>query len=218
MELHYTQENIKVIKKDLADSCKLIAVSKYRETEDIKRVYDFGIRDFAENRVQPLLERHEELPKDIKWHIIGHLQRNKVKYIAPFIHMIHSVDSIRLLKEINKRALENERVIPCLLQFHIAQEESKFGFSPADIENISNEIKNLNLSHVQITGLMAMATFTKDESLVEQEFAQARDLSLKLQEVFPKAIELSIGMSGDYEIAQKFGSTMVRIGSKIFEK
>lgn len=212
----------KEIKEELAKThtC-LVAVSKTKPAAMIQEMYNAGQRIFGENRVQELTEKQEILPKDIKWHAIGHLQRNKVKYIAPFISMIHSGDSARLLTEIDKRAKENERVIDCLLQFHIAEEESKFGWQ--NLEEVgaylqSQEYEKLN--NIRICGVMGMATFTDNTEQVRLEFRRlegyfnslkstffAKDLSFK---------EISMGMSGDYQIAIEEGSTMVRIGSLLF--
>jgi pyridoxal phosphate enzyme (YggS family) len=213
-------ENIRRIQQEIDEKAKLIVVSKYREIQEIEAAYDFGIRSFAENRVQALLERYEMLPKDIEWHLIGHLQSNKVKYIAEFIAMIHSVDSIKLLEEINVQAAKFDRKIPCLIQLHLAQEESKFGIPPNEIKSFFDAATALPLPHVQISGLMAMATFTEDKNLIKSEFEQAqlhfshiKSQYFSNEENFK---ELSIGMSGDYMLAIEHGSTMVRIGSACF--
>lgn len=199
---------------------KLIAVSKTKPTTAILEAYEAGNRIFGENKVQELTQKAEELPADIEWHFIGHLQRNKVKYIAPFVHLIHAVDSLRLLKEINKQAIKNERVISCLLQVHIADEEAKFGFDENELMNLVSlaEIKDLN--NIKVIGLMGMATNTENKDQVNKEFKGLKNLFDELKKhSLPSNIdmrELSMGMSGDYKLAIVQGSTMVRIGSSIF--
>ena len=214
-------ENLARINGELPPTTKLIVVSKYREIKEIKEAYDAGQRHFAENRVQALLERKEQLPSDIKWHLIGHLQTNKVKYIADFIHCIHSVDSRKLAKEIDKQAAKSQRRISVLLQTHVAQEESKFGIPPSDFQSFVKELIQLDLKHLSIDGIMGMATFTENKTLINTEFKQIRELQ---HEVIIEKLngedpfnECSIGMSGDYLIAIEHGSTMVRIGSAIFK-
>ena len=204
--------NINKIKKEISETATLVAVSKTKPNEAIQEAYDFGQRIFGENKVQELVQKYEDLPKDIEWHLIGHLQTNKVKYIAPFVCMIHAVDSMKLLKEINKQASKNNRVIDCLIQVKIAEEESKFGLSKNETEDIlnSNEIKQL--TNIQIVGFMGMATNSSDETQVKEEFSS-------LHTFFKQHTELSIlsmGMSGDYKIAIKEGSNMIRVGSTIF--
>jgi PLP dependent protein len=193
----------------------LVVVTKTQQAEKIMEVYDAGYKIFGENKVQELLEKYETLPKDIQWHLIGHLQTNKVKYIAPFVHLIHSVDSLKLLQEIDKQALRNNRGIDCLLQIHIAQEETKFGFDFNEAEQIinANQLKN-----VSIVGLMGMATNTNNEEQIKSEFHSLKSFfdKLKSQTQNPLFQILSMGMSSDYKIAIKEGSTMVRIGSSIF--
>ncbi len=199
----------------------LVAVSKTKPVEDIQALYDLGHRDFGENYVQELTEKFELLPKDINWHFIGHLQSNKVKYIAPFIHLIHGVDSFGLLKEINKQALKNNRSIACLLQVHIAKEETKFGFDANELDNLLNSNFNeLNeLKNVRICGLMGMASFTEDNNLIIREFNYLNkwfDKYAALQIPNCKLQILSMGMSADYKFALDAGSNMVRIGSLLF--
>ena len=212
------KENIKRIKDDLPQGVTLIAVSKTKSIEAIKEAYDAGQRDFGENRVQELVPKHEALPKDIRWHLIGHLQSNKVKYIAPFVHMIHSVDTENLLAEINKQAQKNNRVIPVLLQIFIAQEETKFGFSFEEADKLLNNSPGVKYPGVKISGLMGMATNTENESQVRGEFHSLHDFFVQA----PFRIQnsefriLSMGMSSDWEIAVKEGSTMIRVGSSIF--
>ena len=190
---------------------KLVAVSKLKSVEDIQQLYDLGQRDFGENYVQELMDKQALLPADIRWHFIGHLQSNKVKYIASFIHLIQSVDSINLLKEIDKQAGKHNRKINCLLQVHIADEQSKFGFEEGEVLNIQSE----EYKHVKICGLMGMATFTEDNDRIISEFEKLNTLHHKIQSSLPGNI-LSMGMSDDYGIAIKSGSNMVRIGSMLF--
>lgn len=203
-----------------ATQATLVAVSKTKPEADLLALYEQGQRDFGENRVQELTDKYEALPKDIKWHFIGHLQTNKVKYIAPFVHLIHSIDRMKVLKEINKRAKEEERVIDCLLQFHIAEEESKFGFDLPEAKAMLASPAYQQFQNVRICGVMGMATFTEDLDKVRREFQSLRRIFEQLQsEHFagqPHFKELSMGMSGDYEIALEEGSTMVRIGSLLF--
>jgi pyridoxal phosphate enzyme (YggS family) len=215
------KENLIEIKNTFVNAeCLLIAVSKTKPIEALKEAYAAGIRDFGENKVQEIVEKQAHMPIDTQWHMIGHLQRNKVKYIAAFIHLIHGVDSFKLLQEINKEAKKADRIISCLLQIHIAEEESKFGFDKDELEKMlqSEEIKHLQ--HVNILGLMGMATYTKNKEVIRKEFNGLKMLfdELKLREL-PSNFdlkEISMGMSGDYLIAQEEGSTMVRIGSAIF--
>ena len=200
--------------------CKLIAVSKTKPIEDLQEAYAAGIRDFGENKVQEIQAKQPQMPADTRWHMIGHLQSNKVKYIAPFVHLIHGVDSFKLLKEIDKQGKKINRVIPVLLQIHIAEEETKFGFDQTELEEMLISEEFLQLTHVQIKGLMGMATFTENESQIRKEFNGLKQLfeSLKSKALpaFVQLEEVSMGMSGDYQIAQEEGSTMVRIGSAIF--
>lgn len=198
----------------------LVAVSKTKPNSEILQVYSEGQRVFGENKVQELVTKFEELPKDIEWHMIGHLQRNKVKYIAPFVAMIHAVDSLRLAKEINKQAKQNNRVIPVLLQLHIADESSKFGFEFNDLESLLSQNELQSLDSIEIHGLMGMATFTDNTNQVKQEFQSLKRYFDTLKSNYfndNKAFkEISMGMSGDYKIALEEGSTMIRVGSAIF--
>lgn len=198
----------------------LVAVSKTRSETDIMTVYDTGCRDFGENRVQEVVEKEKNLPKDIRWHMIGYLQRNKVKYIAPFVHLIHSVTGFDLLKEINKQAKKNDRVIDCLLQIHIAEEATKHGLTFEEVKEILFSQETAELVHIRIVGLMGMATFTSDEEKVRSEFSTIQHFfnEITAAGTVHNAIltELSIGMSDDYEIASECGSTMVRVGTGIF--
>ena len=199
---------------------RLIAVSKTRSVTEIQQLYDLGQREFGENKVQELKEKYEALPKDIKWHFIGHLQRNKVKYLAQFVSLLHAIDSLRLLQEVNKQAQKNDRIIPCLLQFHIAEEDSKFGLDLAEAQVLLESETFANMQHIQIAGVMGMATFTDDEHQIRTEFTRLKDIfdRLKADYLAQDAAfkELSMGMSGDYRIAQEVGSTMVRIGTLLF--
>ncbi len=200
-----------------SQNVSLVAVSKIKPVSDIKALYDLGQRDFGENYVQELVDKQSQLPGDIRWHFIGHLQSNKAKYIAPFVHLIHGVDSFNLLKEINKQALKNNRVIDCLLQVHVAQEETKFGLDETELNDIMAHVAVLK--NVQIKGLMGMASFSNDEVLVRNEFRQLKKLFEQLGQPGITNIKpeiLSMGMSGDYTMAIEEGSTMVRVGSLLF--
>lgn len=211
--------NINEVKKNLGN-CQLIAVSKTKPNKDILAAYEGGQRAFGENKVQEMADKAEALPKDIEWHMIGHLQRNKVKYIVPFVHLIHSVDSVRLLKEINKQGEKIDRVVPVLLQMHIAEEESKFGLDENELYELlsSDEFKEMN--YVEVKGLMGMATFTENNDKIRREFKSLKTSFDKVTQQFNdeklNLQELSMGMSGDYPIAIEEGSTMVRVGSAIF--
>ncbi|MEM1124109.1 MAG: YggS family pyridoxal phosphate-dependent enzyme [Bacteroidota bacterium] len=210
----------KILAELVPTNTKLVAVSKTKPVSMIQAMYDEGQRIFGENRVQELVEKAQVLPEDIQWHQIGHLQTNKVKYIAPFVSLIHAVDSLKLLKEINKQAKKNDRVIPCLLQFHIAEESSKFGLDQAEAEDLLNSEVFKKMENVIIAGVMGMATFTDDEEQVKMEFRQLKKLFDHLKDTyFPNQAdfrEISMGMSGDYQLAVAEGSTMVRIGSLLF--
>ena len=210
------KENLFNIKKSLAPDVVLVAVSKTKPLESILEAYEVGQRDFGENYVQELVDKFETLPKDIRWHFIGHLQSNKVKYIAPFVHLIHGVDSLKLLQEINKQASKNNRTIDCLLQLYIAKEETKFGLSFAECEELLQSEAFQVLGNIRIRGFMAMASNTDSPSLVFSEFNSVREFADKLKPEHPDLTILSYGMSGDYLLALKAGSNMLRIGSTIF--
>lgn len=201
-------------------NAQLVAVSKTKPNEAILELYDKGQRIFGENRVQELVGKYAALPKDIEWHQIGHLQRNKVKYIAPFVHLIHAVDSLELLVEINKQALKNNRVIDCLLQFHIAEEASKFGLTQTAAETLLQSDKFKVLENVRIKGVMGMATFTEDTAQVRAEFKILKEIQESLKTTVASKqhpiLDCSMGMSGDYSIALEEGSTMIRVGSLLF--
>jgi pyridoxal phosphate enzyme (YggS family) len=213
-------DNLRNIQISIPSHVTLVAVSKTKPVEALIEVYGAGQRVFGENKVQEMCDKYDVMPKDIQWHLIGHLQTNKVKYIAPFVALIHSVDSFKLLEEINKQALKNNRVIDCLLQFHIAQEETKFGLSENEAHDIitSNEFKLLK--NVRIVGVMGMASFTEDNEVVRNEFQSLRKIFTNLKNNFFSKEdcfkEISMGMSGDYLLAIEEGSTIVRVGSSIF--
>ena len=213
-------ENLLRVKNDLPGDCTLVAVSKTKPVEMILDAHQTGQLDFGENKVQELVSKHETLPKEIRWHMIGHLQRNKVKYIAPFIHLIHGVDSLRLLREIHKQGVKNDRVINCLLQVHIARETTKFGFSYEELDALLSDGTLDDLTHVQIQGLMGMASNTRDETLVKSEFSNLKskfDLISNQSNLHNVQMDtLSIGMSNDYQLAITCGGNMIRIGSLIF--
>ena len=213
------QSNLEAIKGQLPENCTLVAVSKTKPSSVILTAYEAGQRHFGENKVQELTKKAEELPKDIQWHMIGHLQRNKVKYIAPFVHLIHGVDSLKLLKEINKQGEKVNRVIHCLLQVHIAEEETKFGFDEKELVNLLGSEEFASMKYVQINGLMGMATFTEDTDQVRREFKSLKNLFEQFKNSDHAHLQrntLSMGMSGDYLLALEEGSNMVRIGSSIF--
>ena len=210
------------LKQSLPEHVKLVAVSKTKPVEDIKTLYDLGQRVFGENKAQELQLKHQQLPQDIEWHFIGHLQTNKIKYIAPFVAMIHSIDSFNLLSEVNKFALKNDRIIPCLLQFHIAAEETKFGFSWEECEEMMQNPSFSALQNVDIRGVMGMATLTDDTAQIRREFNQLHNYFNLLKNKYfadkKSFTEISCGMTDDYPIAIEEGSTMIRIGSAIFGK
>jgi hypothetical protein len=213
-------ENLQQLKSELPEGVRLVAISKTKPTEAILEAYHTGHRLFGENKVQELIEKQAQLPEDIEWHMVGHLQRNKVKYIAPFVSLIHSVDSLRLLQEINKQAKKNNREIDCLLQVHIASEESKFGFDENEVNELFASQEFSELDHVRVCGLMGMATFTDDETAIRNEFKRLATLQATCKEKYFSSgssfSELSMGMSNDYPIAIEEGSTLIRVGSQIF--
>jgi pyridoxal phosphate enzyme (YggS family) len=217
-------EQISLINKQLNDSsARLIVVTKTRSLEELKETYAAGAIEFGENRVQEMVEKQAVLPNDILWHQIGHLQTNKVKYIAPFVHLIHSVDSLNLLQEINKQGAKNNRVINCLLQIFIATEESKFGLDFAEAESLLADPAFAQMQHIRIVGLMGMASFTENEAQIRKEFMSLADFFQQLKNNktgistgLVEWTELSMGMSGDYLIAAELGATLVRVGSAIY--
>jgi len=210
------KKNIQIIKQKIPKNVCLVAVSKTQSNDNIIRAYNTGQKIFGENKVQELIQKQEELPKDIKWHMIGHLQTNKVKFIAPFIDMIHSVDSLRLVNEIDKRAKQYNRIINCLLQINIATEKTKFGFDIDKIDEIIEE--TLKFKNISIKGLMAMASNTNDKNKITKEFSLTNNLIKKVQKKYKNINVLSIGMSNDYLLAIDNGSNMIRLGSSIFGK
>ncbi len=214
------QSNILRIKSTLPDGVRLIAISKFHHIAALQQAYDAGQRIFGESHAQEVVVKHEALPKDIEWHFVGHLQTNKIKYIAPFVSLIHSVDSLRLLREIDKQAAKCDRVIDCLLQLHIAQEETKFGFTPDELQTMLSTTDWQTLQHVRIVGIMCMATNTDNEAQIRSEFRQAKSVFDTIKTTHfadtPHFREISMGMSDDYPIAIAEGSTMVRVGSSIF--
>ncbi len=209
-------QNLADIKIGLPPHVTLVAVSKTKPITDIEEAYTAGQRVFGENKVQEMTQKWEILPKDIEWHMIGHVQRNKVKYMAPYVAMIHGIDSLKLLKEVDKQAKKHQRIIPCLLQIHIAQEDTKFGFDSSELFALIASEEFNALSNVAVVGLMGMATFTTDLAQVKQEFKGLKLLFEALKTKIPDCTVLSMGMSGDYRLAITEGSTMVRIGSSIF--
>ncbi|KAB7530934.1 YggS family pyridoxal phosphate-dependent enzyme [Flagellimonas olearia] len=210
------QDNLKAIKTELPEGVTLVAVSKTKPNEAIMEAYEAGQRVFGENKVQEMTQKWETLPKDIEWHMIGHLQRNKVKYMAEFVSLVHGVDSLRLLQEINKQAQKHDRVIPCLLQMHIAEEDTKFGLDQSELQELVQSETFKAMENIKIEGLMGMATYTSDETQIRKEFAHLKVIFDSLKQELSDISVLSMGMSGDYTLAIEEGSTMVRIGSSIF--
>lgn len=216
-------DNLKHIKEDLPENITLVAVTKTKPVKTILEAYNAGHKIFGENRIQEMADKYKDLPKDIEWHMIGHLQSNKVKYMAHFVHLIHGVDSFKTLEEIDKQAKKHDRVINCLLQARIAEEETKFGLTFAEIEKIISSVELKKLENITITGLMGMSTFTDDVDQIKSEFERLNNFFQNLKEKTAneelqnvQLETLSMGMSGDYPIAIECGSTMVRIGSAIF--
>ena len=213
--------NLTQIKSTLPENVTLVAVSKTKPVSDLMEAYHAGQRIFGENKIQEMTDKYEAMPKDIEWHMIGHVQSNKVKYMAPYVSLIHGVDSLKLLKEINKQAKKNNRIIDCLLQIHIAEEETKFGLDEAELDEILIRLgeQHEKYENIKIVGLMGMATFTDNQDQIKKEFLYLKSIFDKHKELKTENFKLntlSMGMSGDYELAISFGSTMVRIGSSIF--
>ena len=206
------KDNLLKIKSSLPENVTLVAVSKTKPVADLMEAYDAGQRIFGENKIQEMTEKWEQMPKDIQWHMIGHIQTNKVKFMAPYVSLIHGVDSLKLLEEINKQALKNNRIIDCLLQIHIADEETKFGLNKDELADLLVSESFKNLKNINIVGLMGMATFTENQIQVKKEFEHLKSIFDQLKNLKT----LSMGMSGDYQLAIECGSTMVRIGSSIF--
>tara|TARA_B100001094_G_scaffold320244_1_gene366171 strand:- start:646 stop:1296 length:651 start_codon:yes stop_codon:yes gene_type:complete len=210
------KNQISIINDEVKDKAELVVVSKTRSLEQIIEAYDQGHKKFGENRVQEIVEKYNNLPKDIEWHMIGHLQKNKVKYISKFISLIHSLDRLSLAKEIDKNARKDNRSINCLIQIKISKDETKYGLNPKELDSFYRELKEFK--NLNIVGLMAMATFTKDQILIAEEFKEMKNLFLKMKSINSSFKILSIGMSDDYLIAINNGSNMIRVGSKIFGK
>ena len=215
------QNNLRSIQATLPENVTLVAVSKTKPVSDLMEAYEAGQRIFGENKIQEMSEKWEAMPKDIQWHMIGHVQTNKVKYMAPYVSLIHGVDSLKLLQEINKQAQKNNRVIDCLLQVYIAEEESKFGLDEKELNEILKQVQNdkENYNNIRIVGLMGMATFTNNQNQIKKEFSRLKTIFDHYSTLNSKNCQLNIlsmGMSGDYALAIECGSTMVRIGSSIF--
>jgi len=212
-------QNLLKIKSSLPSSVTLVAVSKTKPIPDLMEAYDAGQRFFGENKIQEMAEKWEAMPKDIEWHMIGHVQTNKVKFMAPFVSLIHGVDSLKLLEEINKQAKKNNRIIDCLLQIYIAEEETKFGLDEEELNEMLSSKTFEEMKNIRVIGLMGMATFTNDQTQIKKEFTHLKSIFDKLQPLQTENCKLqtvSMGMSGDYQLAIECGSTMVRIGSSIF--
>lgn len=214
------KDNLAQVKATIADGVRLIAVSKTKPVEDLQQAYDAGQRLFGENKALEMRDKHEVLPKDIQWHFIGHLQTNKIKYIAGYVSLIHSIDSLNLLQAVNKEAAKHDRVIDCLLQFHVATEETKFGLDMQEAKALLDSPEYAQLKNVRIVGVMGMATNTDDRDLIRREFRTLKSYATELANTYfaghPEFCEISMGMSGDYQIAMEEGSTLVRVGSAIF--
>jgi len=217
--------NLNSIKASLPESVTLVAVSKTKPVSDLMEAYEAGQRIFGENKIQEMADKYEQMPKDIQWHMIGHVQTNKVKFMAPFVSLIHGVDSLKLLQEINKQALKNNRIIDCLLQIHIAEEETKFGLDENELNLLLSSTEFKEMKNIRILGLMGMATFTENQNQIKKEFTHLKSIFDSIQQnkdaqQCVSAIDdfsiISMGMSGDYQLAVECGSTMVRIGSSIF--
>ena len=210
------KDNLKEILASIPNSVTLVAVSKTKPEKDIQEAYNAGQRVFGENKIQEMTQKWENLPKDIQWHMIGHVQTNKVKYMAEYVSLVHGVDSLKLLKEINKHAKKHNRIVDCLLQMHIAEEDTKFGLDETELKDLLNSETFGKLQNIKVVGLMGMATFTDDKNQIRKEFKHLKTQFDNLKATLPKIDTLSMGMSGDYLIAIEEGSTMIRIGSSIF--
>jgi len=213
------KSNLLEIKASLPENVTLVAVSKTKPVSDLMEAYEAGQRIFGENKIQEMSDKFEQMPKDIEWHMIGHVQTNKVKFMAPFVSLVHGVDSLKLLEEINKQALKNDRIINCLLQIHIAEEDTKFGLDEAELTDLLQSETFANLKNIKIKGLMGMTTFTENQDQIKKEFLHLKSIFDKISKLSTQNCQLStlsMGMSGDYQLAIDCGSTMVRIGSSIF--
>ena len=212
--MNFIQKKLESIKKEVGSDVLVVAVSKTKPIDCIKIAYETGHRDFGENKIQEMTSKFNDLPKDINWHMIGHIQTNKVKYLAPYVSLIHSLDSLKLAKEINKQAIKNKRVIECLIQYRISSEETKFGLNESEVMEII-ELEN-NFKGIKITGLMGMASFIDDQNIIDKEFKKLKVLFDKIKYSNNKFKIISMGMTLDYNLAIKNGSNVIRIGSKIF--
>jgi len=210
------KNNLLEIKASLPENVTLVAVSKTKPVSDLMEAYEAGQRIFGENKIQEMADKFEQMPKDIEWHMIGHVQTNKVKFMAPFVSLVHGVDSLKLLEEINKQALKNDRIIDCLLQIHIAEEDTKFGLDEDELNEILKLVQNDKFENIKIKGLMGMATFTENQDQIRKEFLHLKAVFDKFSILNSNFSILSMGMSGDFKLAIDCGSTMVRIGSSIF--
>ena len=211
-------KKIKELLESINQDIELVAVSKTKSNNDILEAYDAGQKIFGENKVQEMTKKHEDLPKDIKWHMVGHVQSNKIKYMAPYVDLVHGIDSLKSVKILNKEAKKNNRVIKCLLQLKISDEFSKFGLSKKEIESILNSINTLGLKNINIAGIMTIGSFTDNINIVIKEFEKTKKIFVDLKMTFPNLKILSMGMSNDYKTAIKYGSNMIRVGSLIFGK
>ena len=209
---------IKELLESINQDIELVAVSKTKSNKEILEAYDAGQKIFGENKVQEMTKKHEDLPKDIKWHMVGHVQSNKIKYMAPYVDLVHGIDSLKSVKILNKEAKKNNRVIKCLLQLKISDEFSKFGLSKKEIESILNSVNTLGLKNINIAGIMTIGSFTANMNTVIEEFEKTKKIFVDLKMTFPNLKILSMGMSNDYKIAIKYGSNMIRVGSLIFGK
>ena len=212
------KERIKEIRDSINKDVELVAVSKTKSSKEILEAYNAGQKVFGENKIQEMTEKYEQLPKDIKWHMVGHVQSNKIKYMAPYVDLVHGIDSLKSLKILNKEAKKNNRVIRCLLQLKISDEFTKFGLSKEEIESILNSINILDLTNINVAGIMTIGSFTENMNVVVKEFDKTKKIFDSLKTAFPNLKILSMGMSNDYKIAINHGSNMIRVGSLIFGK
>ena len=212
------KKRIKEIRDSIKIGVELVAVSKTKSNKEILEAYEAGQKVFGENKIQEMTEKYEELPKDIKWHMVGHVQSNKIKYMAPYVELVHGIDSLKSVKILNKEAKKNNRIIKCLLQLKISNEFTKFGLSEEEIESILNSINSLGLKNIKVIGIMTIGSFTNNMSIAVKEFSMTKKIFDNLKSAFPNLKILSMGMSNDYKIAIKYGSNMIRVGSLIFGK
>ena len=212
------KKRIKEIRDSIKIGVELVAVSKTKSNKEILEAYEAGQKVFGENKIQEMTKKYEELPKDIKWHMVGHVQSNKIKYMAPYVELVHGIDSLKSVKILNKEAKKNNRIIKCLLQLKISNEFTKFGLSEEEIESILNSINSLGLKNIKVIGIMTIGSFTNNMSIAVKEFSMTKKIFDNLKSAFPNLKILSMGMSNDYKIAIKYGSNMIRVGSLIFGK